>query len=208
MPFTRPTLQQIIDRIAADFVSKITGSLTLALRSVLLIMARAYAGAVHSLYGYMDNQSRELFITTATADADGGKLDTAGNEYGMPRLAATAATGTITCTGTAATIIPAGSALNSSAGNRYVTDDDVTIDGGGSITVTITCDIPGVAGNDSPGITLTFESPIIGLNSTATVDANGIINGTDVETDDSYRARVLARKQLAPHGGAKHDLVN
>jgi len=208
MAFSRPTLQQIIDRIAADFVSKITGSLTLALRSVLLIMARAYAGAVHSLYGYLDNQSKELFATTATADADGGKLDTIGLEYALPRNAAVAAFGTIACTGTPATVIPAGSALNSTAGNRYTTDAIATLDGAGNTTVTVTCDTAGVAGNDSAGITLTFESPIVGLTSTATVDANGLVGGADVEIDDDYRARILARKQLAPHGGAKHDLIN
>lgn len=208
MAFSRPTLQQIIDRIASDLVAKITGASTLALRSVLLIIARAYAGAVHSLYGYLDNQSKELFATTATGDSDGGKLDTIGTEYGLTRNAATAATGIITITGTAATDVPAGTAFNSPAGNRYTTDELVTIAITGDITAAVTCDTVGSAGNDSPSVILTLESPIVGVDSTAIVDSDGLTGGADIETDVAYRARILARKRLAPHGGAEHDLIN
>ena len=207
MAFSRPTLQQIIDRIAADFVAKITGATTLALRSVLLVMARAYAGAVHSLYGYLDNESKELFATTATGDSLGGKLDTIGTEYGIPRNAAVPASGTVALSGTPATLIPSGSAMNSTNGNRYLTNADATLDWTGNITVVVTCDTAGAIGNDVAGITLTLESPIIGVLSTGTVDVNGIVGGADVESDDAYRVRILVRKQLAPHGGAQHDII-
>ena len=207
MAFSRPTLQQVIDRIAADFVAKITGATTLALRSVLLIMARAYAGAVHLLYGYIDNQSKELFVKTATADIDGGRLDTHGSAYGVLRKAATAAQGTITCSGTPASVIPVGSALTSSAGGRYLTDIEATIEGGGTVDIDVTCDTVGIDGNDSAGITLTFEGSIAGVNSTATVDASGLVGGTDEETNDAYRQRILSRKQLAPHGGSANDII-
>lgn len=208
MAFSRPTLQEIVDRIAADFAAKITGATTLALRSVLLIMARAYAGAVHLVYGYLDNMSKELFARTATGDSIGGKLDTIGSEYGIFRKAATAATGTVTCTGTATTVIPAGSALTSSTSNRYTTDALATIGIGGTVNVAITCDTTGTAGNDDAGISLSFESPIVGVDSTAIVGVGGLTGGADVESDEDYRLRILARKRLASHGGAKHDLEN
>jgi len=208
MALSRPTLQQIIDRIAADFVAKITGATTLALRSVLLIMARAYAGAVHAVYGYIDNQANELFATTASADADGGRLDTIGGEYGIVRNAATPAVDAgVIFTGVALTVIPAGTAMNSEAGNRYTTDAELTIGAGGSIAGAVTCDTAGAAGNDNPAIVLTLESPIAGVDSDATASTAGLTGGADVETDDDYRARILARKRLAPHGGAEHDLV-
>lgn len=208
MAFVRPTLQTIVDHIKSDFVAKITGATTLALRSVLLIMATAYAGAVHLLYGYLENQSKELFVKTATGDADGGRLDTHGSEYGVFRKAATPAQGIITCTGVTTTVIPADSALVSDAGNRYTTDALVTIGGGGSVDVAITCDTAGEAGNDSAGITLTFEAPIINIDSTATVNADGLVGGTDEEIDDDYRLRILSRKQFAPAGGAEQDIIN
>lgn len=206
MAFLRPTLQQLADRIAGDFVAKITGASTLAMRSVLKTMAIIYAGAIHLLYGYLDNMSKQLFATTATADEDGGKLDTIGAEYGIIRNAATKAIGIIACTGTPATLIPEGSELVSSAANIYVTDDDATIGGGGTINVNITAQTAGAASNDSAGITLTFVSPIIDIDSTATVDSSGLINGADEEADNDYRNRILARKQIAPHGGNQNDL--
>lgn len=208
MAFSRPTLQTIIDRIAADFVAKITGSTTLALRSVLLIMARAYAGAVHLMYGYLDNMVKEMFATTATADSLGGKLDTIGSEYGILRKAATPAQGTIACTGVATTVIPADSALSSPAGNRYTTDAEAVIGVGGSVNVAVTCDTAGEAGNDNAAVVLSFDAPIADVDSTAIVDADGLAGGTDEETDSAYRARILTRKQLPPHGGAEFDLEN
>ena len=206
MAFSRPTLQQLVDRISGDFVAKITGASTLAMRSVLKTMAIIYAGAVHLLYGYLDNMTKQLFAATATADIDGGKLDTIGSEYGIIRNAATKAVGIITCTGTPATLIPKGSALASTAGIQYITDADATIGGGGSITAAITAETAGIDGNDDPAIVLTFVSPIAGVDSTATVDSDGLYNGADEEVDDAYRLRVLARKQLAPHGGDANDL--
>jgi uncharacterized phage protein gp47/JayE len=70
----------------------------------------------------------------------------------------------------------------------------------------VTCDTAGADGNDSAGITLSFEAPIVDITSTATVDANALTNGTDIETDDAYRARILARKRFNPHGGSEYDL--
>ena len=208
MPLNRPTLQQIIDRIDADIVGKITGATTLALRSFLRILGRAFAGVAHALYGYLDNQANELFATTASADADGGRLDTIGGEYGIVRNAAVKASGNAAFTGTAATVIPAGSALNSVAGNRYTTDEELTIGVGGSVVGAVTCDTAGTDGNDSSGVVLTFESPIANVDSDATVDSDGLVGGADEETDDAYRARILARKRLAPHGGTSNDIIN
>jgi uncharacterized phage protein gp47/JayE len=208
MAFSRPTLQTIVDRIKADFVAKITGATTLALRSVLLVMGTAYAGAVHLLYGYLENQSRELFVKTATGDAIGGRLDTHGSEYGVLRKEATSAQGTVACTGVATTVIPAGSALVSDAGNRYTTDALATIGGAGTVDVAVTCDTAGEAGNDSAAVVLAFESVIIDVDSTAVVDANALAGGTDEEIDEAYRLRILSRKQFAPAGGAEQDIIN
>ena len=38
-----------------------------------------------------------------------------------------------------------------------------------------------------------------------TVDSDGITEGTDEETDDDLRERVLTRKRQPPHGGAEFD---
>ncbi|RJX18971.1 MAG: baseplate J/gp47 family protein [Desulforudis sp.] len=201
MAFERPTLQEIVDRIAADFQARIDGAESLLRRAVLKVMARVYGGAVHLLYGFLDFMADQLFASSAEVDY----LETIGGEYGLARTAATKASGTGTATGTAGLVIPADSELESVAGVRYATDQDNTLGGGGSVTVSFTAVDAGAAGNDDPGISLTFISPIAGVDTTVTVGADGITGGADEEDDDSYRERVLFRKRQPPHGGCEYD---
>ena len=203
MSFTRPSLATIIARMAADVKNSITGATTLALRSVLLILTRVMGGAIHLLYGYLDNIIKQLFTDTA----ESFYLDKIGSEIGLIRKAAQAATGTVAITGVALTVVPAGSELQSSAGNIYTTDEAVTIPVALTIDATITAQAAGIASNDEAGIELTFVSPIVGVDTIATVDANAITDGLDEEIDEDYRARIRARKRLAPHGGAAHDIL-
>jgi len=200
MPFERPTLQALVDRIAGDFETRINGSNSFLRRSVLKVMAVVYAGAVHLVYGFLGYQADQLFV--AKADTEG--LESIGNEYGITRKAATKATGSAQATGTNGTVIPADTELQSTDGEVYLVDTAVTI-AGGVATVAFTAEIANAAGNDDAGISLSFVSPIIGIDSTVTVDSDGITGGTDEEEDDDYRLRILARKRQPPHGGAEFD---
>jgi uncharacterized phage protein gp47/JayE len=200
MPFTRPTLQQIIDRIESDFTTRISGSSSLLRRSVLKVMARVYGGAVHLLYGFLDFQSKQFFATTA----DSTGLDIIGNEFGLARESASSATGTGAGTGANGKVITAGSVLVSGDDNRYTVDTDATI-ASGTATVNFTAETANSDSNDSAGITLTFVNPIAGISTAVTVDSNGITGGQDEETDDDYRERILQRKRQAPHGGNEVD---
>jgi uncharacterized phage protein gp47/JayE len=204
MALSRPTLQEIIDAIVADFKANISGATTLSLRSVLRVIARTFAGACHLIYGYADNiVQATLFATTATTSF----LDTMGSEFGVLRNAAVAATGNGTATGTTGTAIPAGSELKAADDTRYTTDAEVTL-AGGTGTLALTAKVAAEAGNEVAGATLTFVSPIVGVNSTVTVDSGALTGGADEEEDDDYRARILARKRQAPHGGAEFDYTN
>jgi len=200
MPFVRNSLQSIIDRIISDFQTRIAGATSLLRRSSLRVIARVMAGAVHLLYEYLDYQARQLFVLTA----DEAGLEAISSEYGIARTTAVEAVGICTATGTTGTIIPAGTQLRSAADQVYETDEDVTI-AAGVASLDFTAVAAGADGNDEAGITLTFVSPIVGVDTSVTVDADGISGGADEETDDSLRTRVLARKRQPPHGGAYFD---
>ncbi len=88
-----------------------------------------------------------------------------------------------------------------------MTDADATIGGGGSITVDVTASTAGADSNELAGAVLTFITPIAGVDTTATVGSGGLAGGADEETDEAYRARILARKQFAPQGGCAEDYV-
>jgi uncharacterized phage protein gp47/JayE len=163
-------------------------------------MARVYAGVVHLLYEYLSYQSEQLFA--ARADTDG--LEAIADEYGLSRKAAVAATGDATATGTNGTTIPAATELQTLSGEKYTVDSDAVI-ALGVATMALTASVAGTDGNESAGTTLTFVSPIVGVNTEATVDSGGIIGGLEEETDDELRERVLARKRNPPHGGSEYD---
>ena len=200
MPFDRPTLQELVDRIAADIKARITGATTLAIRSVLFVIGRVMAGTLHLLYGYLDNITVQLFATTAS----GQFLETIGAELGVVRKAATVATGSTTITGTTGTIVPVGSEVQSPDGNKYTTDAAVTMVAGTAIAA-ITASVAGVDSNENAGVILTFTSPIISIDTDTTVTTAGLTGGADEETDSELSQRILSRKAQAPMGGAQAD---
>jgi len=201
MAFTRPTLQQIVDRIITDIESRIEGANTLLRRSVLRVLGRVYAGAVHLLYGYLSYIKDQMFATTADTD----NLEIIGSEFGITRKAPTKATGSATATGTNGVTIPAGTQLELDE-QVYIIDNTVVIVGGVAI-IDLTAQEGGSDGNSEPLSVLSFVSPIAGVDSTATVDAFGLTGGVDEESDDELRARTIARKRQPPHGGAAFDYV-
>lgn len=203
MAFDRPTLPEIVIRIKSDIVSRITGAITLLRRSILSVLAYAYGGAVHLLYGNIEYNKDQLFILTADTEA----LEKHATEYGISRTAAVKATGSVTMTGTDGITVPIYTELQSSSGQVYLTDTAAVISGGVA-TVAITAKVAGADGNDDPGIVLTFVSPLSGVTTSATVGIAGIDNGADEETDEALRTRVLSRKRQPPHGGTENDYVN
>jgi len=202
MPFQRSSLQDIINRIISDFQTRITGATSLLRRSVLSIIARVNGGAFHLVYEYLDYMAKQIFISTA----DSAGLEAHSSEYGIPRKAAVVAEGSGEATGTNGITIPADTQLSSTDGNVYIVDTDATI-ATGTATLDFTATVAGTDSNDDAGITLTFVSPIAGVSTSITVDSDGIFNGTDEETDDALRARLLARKRQPPHGGASFDYI-
>lgn len=200
MPFERPTLSELISRIESDISTRITGGESLLRRSVLKVLARVYAGAVHLLYSYIGYQAEQLFASTA--DVEG--LEKLADEYGISREAATKATGSVDITGTTGITISEGTELQTSSGIKYETTADVTI-ASGVATLTIEASVAGTDGNQDASTSLSFVSPIAGVNSSGTVDSSGLVGGTDEETDDELRERVLRRRQYPPYGGCEYD---
>jgi len=200
MPFTRNTLQEITDRIVSDFQTRISGATSLLRRSVLNIIAKVNAGAIHLLYEFLDYIARQIFVSTS----DEAGLEAIASEYGITRKAEVKATGSGTVTGTTGVIIPAGTELQSTAEQVYITDEDVTL-AAGTGTLDFTAEVGGEDGNDDPGIILSFVSPLLSVSTSVTVDSDGIGGGTDEENDADLRERVLARKRQPPHGGADFD---
>jgi uncharacterized phage protein gp47/JayE len=198
--FSRPTLADLIDRAEADINTRLPGADSRLRRSVLSVLARVNAGLTHGLYGFLDFIARQAIPDTAVAEY----LERHAAIWGISRKSATYATGTVTFTGTSGSAVNVGTKLQRGDGVEYVTTEAVVLSGG-TATASIEASSPGDTGNADTGTQLVFVSPIDGVNAVCITSA--VSTGTDDETDDNLRTRLLERLQRPPHGGSYFDYI-
>jgi uncharacterized phage protein gp47/JayE len=202
MPYDRPSLVEIINRIENDFVIRVEDSQTFLQKSVFKIFARVLGGSNHLLYDFIEYVKDQLFISSA----DGEFLEKHGGEYGISRLIGEKATGTVLATGTDGITIPVDTELQSASGNKYKTTAEATISSN-QANIDIVASEFGTSYNELAGVILTFLSPIPGVNATVTVIDDGIEGGVNADTDIQYQEKILNRKRFPPHGGIQKDYV-
>jgi uncharacterized phage protein gp47/JayE len=200
VPLERPSIAELIARIESDIETRLPGADARLRRALLHVLARMHAGAVHGLYGHLDWLARQLMADTAEAE----HLARWAGIWGVARTAATRASGPVTFTGTDASVVPAGTVLQTSDGATYTTDADATLTAG-SATATVSADAAGAAGNLEPSVPLSLVSPVAGVQSQAHVAAGGLSGGLDAESDAGLRERLLDRIRRPPQGGAAAD---
>jgi uncharacterized phage protein gp47/JayE len=203
MPFSRPSPQQIRERLAAEVEAALPGADARRRRSVEEVLVRAVAVASHGLHGHVDWAARQLLPDSAEAEL----LDRHGAIWGITRRAAAAARGPVTVTGTVGATLPAGAEMRRADDARFTLDADVTIAGGGTATGQVTALVTGAAGNSAAATALALLAPVPGVQASLVVAAGGLAAGADAETDAALRARILARIQQPPAGGAAADYV-
>lgn len=202
MPFDVPTVQALVSRTAAAFRANLKGSDAALWPNNVSVSAKVIAGAVWESFSFLSYISRQILVHTAEAQW----LERHAYDYGMARLPATFARGSVDLSGTNGTLVPAGLTLQRADGVRYTTESGGTI-AGGVLTVSAVCTVAGKTGNCSPGVQMALIAAVAGLGTDHEVSAAGIGGGADTESDESLRARVLFRKRMPPRGGAVHDYV-
>jgi len=201
MSFSRPTLSTILTRVEADFVSRLALNGAVLRRAMVRILAQVIAGSEHMLHGHLEFLGRQLFPD----QSEDAYLVRQASLYGLTKIAAGYATGTAGATGTNTTVIPTGSRLLNAAGAVYTVNADVTITLGVA-TPALTSELAGADYTLIAGQVLTFETPISGVDSTVTVAAS-TVDGTDEETTEALRVRLLARMSDPPMGGTEADYI-
>lgn len=199
MPFNRPTLQTLVDRARNDLLARLAADDVLR-RADAEVYARVIAAASHTLHGFIDYLARQILPDTADEDY----LERWASIWGVTRTAAAAASGTASFATSVGAVIPAGAVLTAFDGQEY----EVTAGGtatGATLDLPVQALIAGAAGNRTAGQSLSLVSPIAGVQSSAT--ASELSGGANTESDNALRARLLARIQRPPHGGAAHDYV-
>ena len=196
--FQRPTLQQLIDRIKADFNYRLDGADANLRRSLLIVFSRVLGNLAHNQYGYLDFIARQIMPDTATDE----NLRRWAAIFKVEANDATKANGNATFIGENGTVIPADTLWQRRDGFEYKTTEEAVI-ASGSAVVPIEAVSAGILGNTENGTTITIVSPISGLDSAAATGE--ITGGTDDESNESLLARLLAHIQEPPHGGSESD---
>jgi uncharacterized phage protein gp47/JayE len=205
MPFSRPTLTtlrtQAMQDITASDLPNADGFLRFA---ALRVLAWVQAGLAYLHYGYLDWIAR--MGTPFTSEDE--FLDAWASYAPTPviRLAPVSAVLTAEFAGTPARVIPAGTAALRQDGFQYNVQNDGTISGGGTASVNVIATDAGSNGNTDNGTPINLGVTIPGINSAGSITAT-ITLGTDLESNDSLRSRMLESYGAPPAGGDAQDYV-
>lgn len=217
MPYPIPTLEDLtrdqesrmeaaLQRYASDQGSDVTAdAIARSVRSprgVLSAIIRNGAQMLWSAHLHLAWVGRQVLPQTADVEILLEHADT----WGIFRRAPTQAIGRVTFAGDPALAIPAGLELRAPTGAILETTTAGALDATGAGTFEVRAKAAGPDGNVAPAAVLPLVSPLAGLDpQSATVDADGVAGGADIETAGALLDRLLARIRRPPHGGAAFD---
>ncbi|KIP13337.1 baseplate J-like family protein [Burkholderia sp. MSHR3999] len=200
----QPTQASLIERMRQGFRAKLPNSDAWIFPNNLWIAATVVGGMLWELYAQAVKILKQAMPDTAT----GVWLQRWANLFRVYIKMPQPATGPVAVTGTASTLIPAGTLFSRSDGTQYATQADVVLDATGIGVVTVTATTTGASTNALASEPLSLMSSVSGLDSEALVGTAGLGGGADIETDDDLRARLLARMARRNRYGTLQDYVD
>lgn len=202
--FTVPSRETLHAEGLSDYsASQPTKSVSRGSTPYLLL--RAVSGLVWSILAKLLFFDKQRLPDTA----DDAYLQRWENVYSFPRLGAVGASKALAlrCTGTVAAAVTNGALLTHTDGTIYqVTSVGAVIGGGGTVDVDVAAVSTGLATNKIADEILTFSSPPVDVDATATLVLD-LAGGLDVEGVEAYRSRLLAHLGDPPSGGAIPDYI-
>ncbi|WP_439372912.1 baseplate J/gp47 family protein [Bradyrhizobium sp. DASA03120] len=220
MPWSTPTLRDVRTLVRDAVNSSLPGADATVPNSVLRVLSDNQGALCHLTLQYIDWLSLQLLPDTAETEwlDRHGQIWLVNADGSTGRKMATLATGTAEFQGIIdGTVIPTGTQLQSAAAlpvdfnspNSVVTFEtleDITTSASTTVTGNIRAVDAGSFGNLPDGSGLSLSPSIPGVSSVAF--AYNLTGGTDTETDDELRARILQRIRNPPMGGAQADYVS
>lgn len=196
MPFNTPSLPALITRAQGD----LAGSSAL-LRSDAEVLARVNGAAAYGRYGHQAYIAEQILPDTADENTLRRMARARLKRDQLPAVSAQGPAGFI---GSAGRLLDAGTLLRRDDGQQFRVLLPVTLTGATGVAQ-LQAVTPGQAGNTPAGTTLRTVSPVLGVSDTFTVQAPGLTAGSEQESLEALRARVIRSYRLVPHGGNKSD---
>lgn len=219
MSLATPTTQELNDTIVAQLEASIGQSIPLLPKAFIRVLAKVLAGAVMILYKHIAFGWSQQFVQYASwkeTEVNGklirplvewGRMLGVGDPLDAVRAELTVQISVLTLGGTLA---PGQQLVNPTTEVIYLSYQAVALDAATKdLKVRAYSDQAGnggagVIGNLEPGDKLEFARTLGNVAREVTVVSLDT-TGADGETESSYRARVLRRKQRPPQGGAYAD---
>lgn len=207
IPWPIPDPTSLFSQAAGIYETKFDGIDARSANSVAATNCRIYAMTGYDLYLMQGALAQELMPNTANL-----WLPYHANIWQVPQLQPTAAAGSAifaaSASAPAPVTVPSGTVLSFAAGWLYLTTAAGTVAPGGTTSIPIVSALAGSAYNLPGGTALQLVSPIAGITpSGATLDAGGAANGTDLESTDNWRARIIAKIGQPGNGGSFQDYI-
>lgn len=216
MSFERPTLSDLIEQTQTDFEARLPGADARVHNSLVNVLARVHAGALHGLYGYLDSIRDNAFLI----DPDDEYLELMASRWGISRQANNYDGGFAYFFAQDGLTIPKGYLLQDKNGRNYATIqtglavanrsnyyptpqlvvDDPTL---GWVVIPIKALEVGKA-NIAVDEQFTVMHPIAGGGSTA-IAYGAFYGGDEIESNDDLKERLIDRMRRPPMGGTIRD---
>lgn len=205
MPYSRKTYSQLKTDVANDISGQLQGADPLLRKNILGVLGKIVSRMANLLYGYLDWIAKNAVPFSATAAE---YILGWGGLKGVTLKNATLAGSTggavtfINCT--IGVPVPDATPLVRGDQFQFKTVGLATVDGTGTLVANVIAINPGGAGNSPVNTVLTLGTAIAGMQSSGKV-STAITGGSDTETIDAYKSRMLQVYQNPPQGGAAAD---
>jgi uncharacterized phage protein gp47/JayE len=203
VPFARPPLTALRNQAIQDITtSGVPGLDGLLRNAVLRVLAWVMSGLAYSVYGYLDWIMKEAVPFTATDEY----LEAWAALIGIYRKDATAATGQAQFVGSPGLALPTGAGLTRQDGTPYTVTASGVVDANGFVTVPIVAAAPGAVTNADSPVPISIDMPVGGINSGG-MTVGPLVGGSDQESTEAFRSRMLFKYRNPPQGGCAADYV-
>lgn len=197
MPWHKDNIKTLCNRMKGDLASSL-GLAEVPRRSVVEVLGKVFAGAVHGLYDYGAYIAKQVMPYSA----DKEHLERHASWWGIGRKKSSFAKGKVTFTGTEGVVFPSG--IRITAGDVQLISCSAGTIENGQVTIEAKAEKAGIASNLATGTKLSLLSPVAGvLHEGEVIEA--LSGGTEIEDDESLLQRLIFRIQNPPAGGNAKD---
>ena len=200
MAFITDSTQTLFDKALAFIESRINQTTPDADKAYNKVLAGVLSMMLSQLLKVATDRAKEVLTISASIIG----LRIIGQGRNITEKPATAAVLTWDVNGSNGAVIETSVIYTASTGVQYIPDAQVIIGVSGVGTVTGTAQTAGVVGNLANGAVLTADRNIANAEQTGTV-ASTVTTGTDAETTDAYRQRILDDERTEGGGSNSAD---